>query len=211
MINLDIVLKKYNINPLGIIHIGGHKGEEYEEYKSLGIDNQIWIEAIPSYYEQISNKLSSDINVKIYNFAIYDVEKEIDFNVCNNGASSSILPLKGHKKYYPNITVDGKIQLTTKRMDNLLEEENIIISNYNGLSMDVQGVELNVAKSFGDKLNMFDFIISEVNTEELYENCCLINELDDYLNMYNFKRVETLMWDNGSVGWGDGFYIKNKI
>lgn len=208
MINLELELKKYNITPIGVIHIGGHKAQEYEEYISIGLINQIWIEAIPSFYYEIKNKISLDSNVLVYNLAIYDVEKEIEFNVSNNGASSSILPFKLHKKYYPGISYDGKIKLTTKRMDNLINNDNIDLSKYNGLIMDVQGVELNVAKSFGEHLNSFDFILSEVNTEELYENCCLIDELDDYLNKFNFKRVETSMWDNGSVGWGDALYIK---
>jgi hypothetical protein len=54
-----------------------------------------------------------------------------------------------------------------------------------------------------------DFIVSEVNIEELYEGCCLIDDLDSYLLNFDFKRVKTILWDNGSVGWGDALYIKN--
>jgi len=208
MINLEIELKKYNITPIGVIHIGGHMAQEYEEYVSIGLKNQIWIEAIPGLYYEIKNKISSDSNVIVYNLAIYDIEKEIEFNVSNNSASSSILPLKLHKKYYPGIIFDGKILLKTKRMDKLIIEDNIDLSKYNGLIMDVQGVELNVAKSFDKFLDDFDFILSEVNTEELYENCCLINELDEYLSKYGFERKITKLWDDGAVGWGDALYIK---
>ena len=35
----------------------------------------------------------------------------------------------------------------------------------------------------------------------------MVNELDDFLKKYNFKRVETT-WDGNT--WGDAFYIKNK-
>ena len=35
--------------------------------------------------------------------------------------------------------------------------------------MDVQGVELNVIKSFGDNIKNLEFIQSEVNVEELYK------------------------------------------
>ena len=49
--------------------------------------------------------------------------------------------------------------------------------------------------------------MTEVNRAEVYENCGMINELDDYLNQYQFSRVET-SWAGGT--WGDAFYIKNK-
>jgi FkbM family methyltransferase len=208
MINLNIALKEYNIPKIGVIHVGGHQGQEYEDYKEAGIDNQIWIEAIDSFYEMIKSKLQNDINCLVFNEAIYDVEKEISFGVANNGASSSILPLKLHKKYYPYIDYSNYIDIKTKRLDNLILEHNLDITKYNGLVMDVQGAELNVAKSLGDLISKFDFIQSEVNTEELYEGCCLIEDLDKYLAKYNFVRVITKMWDDGAVGWGDALYIK---
>ncbi len=50
---------------------------------------------------------------------------------------------------------------------------------------------------------------SEVNLEELYEGCCLIDELDEYLKSFGFERKITKLWDDGAVGWGDALYIKN--
>jgi hypothetical protein len=46
----------------------------------------------------------------------------------------------------------------------------------------------------------------EVNEKELYQKCGLINEIDDFLSKYNFKRVLTKMT---SHGWGDALYILN--
>lgn len=211
MIDLDIVLKEYNIPSVGVIHVGGHQGQEYEDYKKAGLHNQIWIEAIDSYFQDIQQKIQNDENCFAFNEVIYDVEKEINFGVANNGASSSILPLKLHKKYYPYIEYNNYITLFSKRLDTLIRNNNLDITKYNGLVMDVQGAELNVAKSLGNLISKFDFIQSEVNTEELYEGCCLIEELDRYLAGYNFIRVVTKMWDDGAVGWGDALYIKKSI
>lgn len=208
MIDLQIALKDNNIQTKGVIHIGGHKAQEYEEYKNAGLINQIWVEGNPHFYHEIIFKIGNDDNVLIFNELIYDVEKEVEFGLANNGASSSILPLKIHKKYYPNIHYDGYISKKCKRLDNLMYDEKVDLSLYNGIVMDVQGVELNVIKSFGENIKNLDFIQSEVNVEELYEGCCLINELDDYLNSYGFERIITAMWDDGAVGWGDALYIK---
>lgn len=208
MIDLISSLKEHNIQAKGVIHVGGHQAQEYDEYKAAGLDNQIWIEGNPQFHYQIVSKIGNDENVLIFNELIYDTEKEVEFGIANNGASSSILPLKKHKEYYPNVRYDGYLTKKCKRLDNLMNEKQVDLSLYNGLVMDVQGVELNVIKSFGDYIKGLEFIQSEVNVEELYEGCCLIEELDSYLLGYGFERIITKMWDNGSVGWGDALYIK---
>jgi hypothetical protein len=44
----------------------------------------------------------------------------------------------------------------------------------------------------------------EVNEKELYHHCALINQIDDFLSRYNFKRVLTKMTEHG---WGDALYV----
>jgi len=208
MINLKKSLEDFNIQCSGIIHIGGHQAQEYQVYKDLGIKHQIWIEANPFYHSQILEVVKNDEFCMAYNYLILDEEKEVSFNLANNGQSSSVLPLKNHTKYYPNIKFDGQMLTTSKRLDSLFVEHNIEVKNYNGLVVDVQGVELKVLMSLGLLINNFKFIQSEVNLEELYEGCCLIDDLDKYLEQFGFERKITELWDNGSVGWGDAMYIK---
>lgn len=207
MIQLKKTLEEYNIDCTGIIHVGGHKAEEYKEYKDCGIINQIWIEANPYFYKQILNIINNDKNSLVLNYCVFDVEKEVEFGIANNGASSSILPLKLHKKYYPNIGYDGYMKIMTKRLDSIINENSIELNNYSGLVIDVQGVELSVLKSLGDLIKKFKFIQSEINLEELYEGCCLVDDLDDYLLNFGFVREITNLWDEGTVGWGDALYI----
>ena len=209
MINLKEALADLNITCSGVIHVGGHKAQEYQEYKDAGLTHQVWIEANPHFFYEIINVIREDKNCVALNYAVFDEEKEIKFGLANNGASSSILPLKEHLKYYPNIRYDGYLQMTTKRLDKIIEDSSIDLSKHDGLVMDVQGVELRVLKSLGSLLNNFKFVQSEVNLEELYEGCCLIDELDEYLKSFGFERKITKLWDDGAVGWGDALYIKN--
>ena len=76
---------------------------------------------------------------------------------------------------------------------------------YNFLNIDVQGYELEVFKGAFESLKNIDYIISEVNRDEVYENCPHIDELDKYLSQLNFKRVET---DWAGNSWGDALYVK---
>lgn len=90
-------------------------------------------------------------------------------------------------------------------MDTFIKDNNIDISKYNFLNLDIQGAELMALKGFGDLLHKIDYIYSEVNQEELYKDCALIQDLDNYLSKYRFKRVISTMTQ---FGWGDAFYIK---
>ena len=50
-----------------------------------------------------------------------------------------------------------------------------------------------------------DFIMTEVNRDEVYEGCAQVGEIDEYLSKYRFKRAETT-WDGDC--WGDALYFK---
>ena len=55
-------------------------------------------------------------------------------------------------------------------------------------------------------LKKIDAIYTEINFEELYEDCVIAQELDDFLKKFNFKRVLTNTPQDPS--WGDALYIK---
>jgi hypothetical protein len=92
-------------------------------------------------------------------------------------------------------------------MDSIIEENQIDMSKFNFLNLDIQGCELFAIKGFDKYLNFFDFIFTEVNIDHLYENCPLLSDIDEYLSKFRFKRVELSMteWE-----WGDALYIKEK-
>lgn len=72
-------------------------------------------------------------------------------------------------------------------------------------NLDVQGYELEVLKGSQEMLANIFGILTEVNRDELYENCIQVEQLDDFLNLYDFQRVET-NWEGET--WGDAFYLK---
>ena len=147
-------------------------------------------------------------NINIYQ-ALIDKEdnKEVIFNITNNGMSSSILELGTHMMNHPEVIISSKIIMKTKRLDTIIDNNNIPISMINFINLDIQGVELNALKSMEKYLNHINYIYTEVNTEEVYKNCNLIEDIDIYLEKFGFKRVECKMW--GNCGWGDAFYIKS--
>lgn len=207
IIDVRNIVENYpDIKIRGVIHVGAFYAEEYSDYMSVGIKDQIWVEANKKLASDIAVNFQNNLDVIVYNELIFDEEKEYTFNITNNGCSSSILQLKEHAKIYPHIQYIGTVRMTSKRFDSLIKRDNIDMTKYNLLTVDVQGVDLNVMKSFGDYIKHFNFIITEVNTIEMYEGCNLVHEIDEYLSQYGFSREYTSLDSCG--GWGDALYVK---
>ena len=84
-----------------------------------------------------------------------------------------------------------------------LDSYNIVDCNF--LHMDTQGYELEILKGSEETLKYIDYIYTEINIMELYENCVQLEELDEYLKSKNFIRTELILTGYGA---GDALYIK---
>jgi len=205
LIPYNNLIEKYGL-PKGIIHIGAHLMEEREDYLKSNIKNIIWMDANPYLLSEINKNIKLLDTELFYNYIISDInDKEYDFKLTNNTQSSSILELKEHSKYYPDIYVTETLKIFSKRVDCLFKEENLNINSYDFINLDIQGAELLALKGFGDLLNNIKYIYTEINTNFLYENCALIEDIDSFLKQFNFERAETVIT---GAEWGDAFYVK---
>lgn len=205
ILNYNKIINDSNVKVKGVIHIGAFYGQEKNTYNNLNIKNVIWIDANPNYKNIIRDNVGDDT---IIITGIGNVNDTLTFNVANNGQSSSFLEFGTHLEEHPGINFTEKINVPVKRMVDVINEYNISINDYNFLNIDIQGYELEAFKGFDNQLENFDFIYCEVNVKELYIGCPLIEDIDNYLEKFNFKRVLT---DITGHGWGDAFYIKNNI
>ena len=201
LINLKNLKEKYNLNIKGIIHIGGHFGQEMDVYSDLEIKDVVFFEPLPHVFEVLKNNVGS--KSILYNMALGNMEGTIEMNVesANKGMSSSILEPLIHLNQYPHIRFETKETVNIKKLDSFIDT----LKGYNFINIDVQGYELEVFKGGSEYLNNVDYIMTEVNRDEVYKGCPMVEELDDYLKVYGFERVETF-WAGGT--WGDAFYIK---
>jgi len=151
------------------------------------------------------NRLKENVgeNAILVNTALGNIEGEVEMftETINEGQSSSVLQPEYHLVQHPNIQFNGRETVKITKLDNFIEDK----ENYNFINVDVQGYELEVFKGGSEYLKSIDYIMTEVNRAELYKGCAQIEELDNYLSGYGFKRVETT-WDGGT--WGDAFYVK---
>jgi len=217
LIDIYNVFFELGIQPRGVIHLGAHKGEELFLYKKLNIRNILLYEAnkklinylkIKSFFFNFLYKM----NIKVINKAIYNENKFCRLNVTSNSQSSSILNLGLHKKLYPNIIKKSESLVNGTTLN--LEFKNFYnINNFNILNMDIQGSELLALIGASDIVDNLDVIYTEVNYHHIYENCALINEIDNYLMKHEFTRfkTKTIKDSDGTDIWGDAIYVKKKF
>jgi FkbM family methyltransferase len=201
---LPDMISEFGLNIKGVIHIGGHRGQEYEYYQNIGIKNVIFVEPQPENFKILSKNVGPEC--LLFNKALgnFEGKTEMFIEEANQGQSSSLLQPFKHLQQYPGIVFTNKIEVEVTKLDTLQIDRSL----YNFINIDVQGYELEVFKGGIDTLNNIDYIYSEVNRAELYKNCALVDEVDNFLSNYGFSRVDT-WWDG--VTWGDALYIKGGI
>jgi len=201
------IKNKYNINATGIIHIGGHYGEEIDTYLKDGdVKHIVLFEADADNYKILKNKVDTlNTNVEIHaihkGLGPFTCEMTLYRETENNGQSNSVLKPKIHLQQYPGIVFHNEVKI---KLDPLDRYECSPVFNF--INIDIQGFELEALRGARKTLQNVKWIMSEVNRAEVYENCAQVDEMDEFLSKYGFQRVET-RWDGQT--WGDALYVKN--
>lgn len=201
-------LKRFDINITGVLHVGAYECEElqfYTDYLKLSPNDIIWVDAIADKVEK--NKKRGIPNQ--YQAVISDTDDCcVDFNIANHGGgSSSMFEFGTHSSEHPHIHYIQQLKLKTKTIEKLYEENNLDHSKYNFWNLDIQGAELLALKGSKDIIDHVDAIYTEVNDKELYKNCALFGEIDDFLKKKGFTLV---IKEITQYGWGDALYCRNK-
>lgn len=115
-----------------------------------------------------------------------------DLTKYNNMGASSMLKIdfSMHNKDDPDYNktdIQKNIIVSGIRLDSFMEKNNIMAIDL--LCIDLQGYELNAIKSLGDKLKNVKYIITECSIKSTYSNGATFQELNEYLNTFNFKYV----------------------
>jgi len=196
----------------GIIHIGAFCASEINQYRAYGLANTIFFEPQKNLCDLIQEKLLP--SERAYNLALGNESAELELYISKteggikngSGASSSFLKPKVHLTEHPSVIFDGTTEVCKiRKLDDVISSENININQYNFLAIDVQGYELKVLQGAVDTLPHIKYIIAEVNRDEVYEGCPMVEEIDEFLKSFNFHNVCTF-WQSQS--WGDALYVK---
>lgn len=205
LIDFKYLCDKYNFIPKGIIHIGAHELEEMYVYISCGVSKIVWVEGNPDLVSKNIHRVDGESQKLLHALVYSEDGKNVVFNITNNLQSSSILEFGKHKDYHPHVNFTESRPMTTTRIDSLLNINGINPQEFDFVNLDIQGVELQALKGFGEYLPGLKYIYTEVNVGEVYKGNDSIEDLDTYLGEIGFRRVET---EITSYEWGDAFYMR---
>lgn len=189
----------------GIMHVGAFAGEELDSYRSLGLTNTMMFEPQKHLYERLLPKMMLD--EEIHNVALGACHDTMEMYISyreggierGSGASSSLLRPKVHLEEHPDVTFPQTETVEVRTLDDYYQE------GYNFLNIDVQGYELEVLKGGTKTLQNINAMVLEVNKDEVYEGCPLIDDITSFLTPLGFTLIETI-WQSKS--WGDAVYAR---
>lgn len=204
LISVSELTTYWNVKPRGVIHVGAHEAEESSQYNAAHWGMVHWVEAQPDKVKLLREKFENSTD-QVIDAAVWSVAGvPLELNIMTNSASTSLLNLGTHVDAHPDITFSHSIKVETQILQDLIPTDSI--ADY--LCLDIQGAELEAVKGFENRIRQMNWIYTEVNSEELYEGCCLVNELDDYLLNRGFTRMAT-RWTE--FGWGDALYVNARV
>jgi FkbM family methyltransferase len=186
----------------GILHVGGHYGQEAETYHKAGA-RVIWFEGMPDAFEKLSRRLGSYPNQTAILAVLGDSSRIVNFHLTDNqGQSSSVFGLApGHR--FPTKVV-SEISLQMRRLDELLTNQDLV--DFSHWVVDVQGAELLVLQGAGELINTCYTLDVEVSTYETYKGGAKFEELDFFLKGHGFVPL----WKFAKNSHGNLLYVRSR-
>lgn len=207
LIPIDVLLRKYQIKPKAVLHVGANEGQEARAYMNAGIPNGLFIEALPEVYTKLSHNLVQTPYTAA-KACITDRDYDtVTFNVANNGGqSSSVLQFgQPHLSAHPEVKMTRAISMKTIRLDTLLSNTDM---KFDFINFDLQGAELLALHSLGARMKDVQVAYLEINKRETYKGCALIDEVTAFMNKHGLYMVEQSAWIGDT--WADSFWLLDK-
>lgn len=208
LIPFEKIVRKYGIQPRGVLHLGAHIGEEAKEYHRLGVQDVLWVEANPDLMDTLRGNVEPLGHRVFQGVVSASPGLQVEFKITNNMQSSSYLSLGTHARHYPDIEVIQTVAMETTTVEQIYRELGIAAAAFDFVNLDLQGSELDALVGMGPLLDQFQTVYTEVNKEPLYANCPLLPELDRFLREHGFRRRAIRM---SKKRWGDALYVRGPV
>ncbi len=179
-----------------ILDVGAHEGESIELFlKNFKVDLIISFE--PSKFtfkkllknsENLKNKFINT-NIHLENFAVGNIDSDIELNYLNETSSSTLRELNVNSKYFKKKEnlfgklINKKITVKQINFNKYLEKKDL--KKIDLLKIDTEGYELEVLKGLKDLISKVSIILFEHH----YDNMIIKN--------YKFSDINQLLRNNG--------------
>jgi len=169
-----------------VVHVGGSTGLEAYYYLLLGSPRVLLFEPLPLACSILRARFGNDPRVAIFPFGLSD-HAGYDYLLITTGVGKGSSFLNEIQPGIESVPVRREV-LPLQRFDQLDLHCELDPSNLNTLVIDVQGMELQVLKGFGECLRQIAFINVECSSEPLYEGEASAAEVEQFLDEQGFDR-----------------------
>lgn len=172
----------------GVLHIGGHIGQEADFYRSCERP-VLWIEGNPEKFEILRAKLKEykDQDCLLALLGDKSIDEQPFRIASNDGASSSIYEFVDRHEL--DVKMVDIVKLPMVRLDATITE--VVAKKYDFWVLDVQGAELKVLKGAGRLLDSVLALAVEVKRHSFYKEGAAWEDIEMFLS----KRGFTALWE----------------
>jgi FkbM family methyltransferase len=204
------LVKRYDVRPRSVLHVGAHLGEEAADYQGAGVERVFWVEANRQLVLPLQENVAAFHGQRAVQATVSDVDDvPVTLRLTTFSMASSILPIKRHLDFYPSMPEIGMQQDVSTTIDTLLDIYDEPAA-FDMANLDVEGAELYVLRGMKTVMPSLRWIYTEVNHEEMYEGCVLVSHMDEYLAGFGFERLALQDAYIGSqmMGFADALYAR---
>ena len=162
---------KYEPRRNPILHVGAHYGEEKEEYRHIGFETVLWVEAQETAFAILKKNVGENYCLHAGMWSVSDLE--IELHITNNSVSTSFYKLDSNNHLFDSIKEVSMIKVKTISLADTVDvfRSRGVLNEKFVLRLDVQGSEYAILKSSSSLLRDIDFICCEVTSkQQIYES-----------------------------------------
>ena len=181
-----------------LIEVGAYDGSSSLNYHRKGYE-VITFEPKRDLFEKLQTKTSHLLDYAVHNYAISDINGEVDFHISRSGGASSLLPFKastelvkhwGDDRWDVHDSNESYI-VRSLRLQTFIESNNLTNREIDFIHVDAQGMDLKVLQSLGGYIaNVREGVIEAASTMEtaIYDGqTSTVQVCEDWLKSYGFR------------------------
>ena len=194
-------LKKEKLNNIDtLIDAGSHHGETIILFnKNFKINNFFAFEPSPINYEilQKNVKKLKDKRIKIFNYALGNIDEEMQLNQSVESQSTTLLNINTKSNYFQrkkkilslsnNEYFNKSFQVKVETLKNFISKNKI--ANVEFLKIDTEGFDFNVILGLEDSIHKVKYIYFEHHFHDMFKKKYTLSYIHNYLKKKNFEKV----------------------
>jgi FkbM family methyltransferase len=207
--DLEQFYKSFSLKPGGVIHAGASTCQERDDYDRTLFLPVYWIEALEDVAEQAKLTLKNYKSQQIVRATLWSsTGKKLKFRRASNSVSSSLLKMKLHNAFHPQVSEGEPEEHVTSTLDDIFLT---LPSSFEPtlLVLDLQGAELHALRGARNLLKKVSCVVTEVSLVEMYKGQPKFPEICEFLKINGFALVQHNLFDNNVMG--DAFFLSEAI